>query len=332
MRIGFAVFLVEGGAVAAYLALTPHGPHRAALWLMVALWLAVGAANLACTPMVATRQWRTTFSVAWTTLSAFAAGGVAAFDGGIRSPLVLLLFLPISYAAWAFSPVAAAACGASCTGAALVLAASVPGSSAPRALVVFAVLGGATILSVSAARNRATRERREAELLERIAELASTDGLTGCSVHRVFHQRLREEVARSQRHGHPLSLMLIDVDHFKAVNDTYGHVVGDNVLAAVGSTLRRHCRSSDVVGRLGGDEFGVIMPDTEPDTARALADRFRAALRSTAEVDVTTSVGIAGLDPSSPAAEHLVDEADFALYQVKGRGRDGVAVRTPAAH
>jgi diguanylate cyclase (GGDEF)-like protein len=154
-----------------------------------------------------------------------------------------------------------------------------------------------------------------------------TDGLTGCAVHRVFHQRFEEEIARSLRNGHPLSLMMIDVDSFKAVNDTYGHLVGDHVLAAIGQALRQQSRSFDLVGRLGGDEFAVLMPDTEPSAALALAERIRLEAAAGLEVPVTLSIGVSGLDLSEPTVEHMLDDADFSLYQVKGAGRDGVALR-----
>ena len=158
--------------------------------------------------------------------------------------------------------------------------------------------------------------------------MARTDGLTGCAVHRVFHERFEEEIARSLRNGHPLSLMMIDVDSFKVVNDTYGHLVGDHVLAGIGAALRAQSRSFDLVGRLGGDEFAVLMPDTDPTSATALAQRIRLEAAAGLEVPVTLSIGVSGLDLSQPTAEHMLDDADFSLYQVKGAGRDGVAART----
>ena len=167
--------------------------------------------------------------------------------------------------------------------------------------------------------------------LTKIAVLAATDELTGCAVRRVFRQRLEEEISRSVRHDRSLSLMMIDVDHFKSVNDTYGHVVGDRLLAVVGAVLRADARSFDMVGRLGGDEFAVLLPDTEPSDAVALAERIRRDLPGAVEVPVTISVGVSGLDRSVPTAEQMFDDADFALYEVKRRGRDAVAVRSPAS-
>ena len=152
--------------------------------------------------------------------------------------------------------------------------------------------------------------------------LASTDGLTGCAVHRVFHERLEEEIARSVRANRPLSLVMLDVDDFKTVNDTYGHLVGDSVLASIGEVLRAQTRSFELAGRLGGDEFAVLMPDTEPSAAFIAANRLRQESSKVVEVPVTLSIGVSGLDLSTPTAERMIDDADFALYQVKHAGRE----------
>lgn len=331
MRIGFGVFLGETLAVLAYLSLSPHGLHRALLLAIATCWLVFAGLNLWFVRSVASKPWRATFSVSWTVLSAFAVLGVCDLDGGVRSPMLLLLFLPISFAAWAFTPRAAAACGvASLASLGLVVATNRPtGASIDDAMMLGAVLIGSSVLSVAAARNRIRRERYESLLAQKVAELAATDGLTGCAVHRVFHQRIREELARSKRHGLPLSLMIIDLDNFKVVNDSYGHLVGDNVLAGIGAGLRTLSRASDLVARLGGDEFAVLMPDTEPSSAQTLAERVRREIPASLEVPVTLSIGISGLDLSEPTPEQLIDDADFALYEVKRSGRDSVALRHP---
>jgi diguanylate cyclase (GGDEF)-like protein len=329
IRTGFGVLLGETLIVMLYLGLTPRGPHRAILWMVSASWLVAALISLLCAPYLASRLWRAQFSAAWTILSAFVVGGFARLDGGIDSPIIFLLFLPIANAALAFRPRVAAGCGLATLASAGFVVATDPGSrlSGEGALVLFGVLAGVSALSVAASLNRVERERREGILSAQIATLAATDGLTGCAVRRVFYERLDEEIARSLRHHHPLSLMLIDVDSFKAVNDNYGHVVGDHVLAGIGAALRSHSRTIDLVGRLGGDEFAVLLPNTEAPAAAVLAERIRQEASAGLEVPVTLSIGVSDLDRSTPTAERMLDDADFSLYQVKRSGRDGVSVR-----
>jgi diguanylate cyclase (GGDEF)-like protein len=329
MRIGFGVFLGETIFVMVYLGLTPRGQHRQVLWIIVILWFVCGVANLLLTPKLASSPWRARFSATWTIVAAFAVGGVAYLDGGLASPVLLLLFLPAAFAALAFTPRVAGACGLATivSAAGVWLSGSNTRFSAEGSFVLFAVLAGSLVLSVAASVNRVQRESHEQVLADKIAEYATTDGLTGCAVHRVFHQRFEEEVARSIRSGHPLSLMIIDVDSFKAVNDTYGHLVGDHVLAGIGAALRAQSRAFDLVGRLGGDEFAVLMPDTDAPAAAVLAERIRSQAAAGLEVPVTLSIGVSDFDRSAPTTERMLDDADFGLYEVKRSGRDGVAVR-----
>ena len=328
MRTGFGVFLGESLVVMLYLGTTSHGPHRFVLEIVVAIWFLFAMAGLLTAPFLASRHSRALFSACWTMASILAVGVVAALDGGVESPTLLLLFLPVGFAALAFAPVVTTACGLCALATTAVVAVTDASIRIPEdAFVMVGVLVGATVLSVAASINRTHREDHERLLSQKVAIMASTDGLTGCAVHRVFHQRLEEEIARSLRTGRPLSLVMLDVDHFKAVNDTYGHLVGDSVLASIGAVLRSQTRSFELAGRLGGDEFAVLMPDTEPSDAVIAANRFRDESAKVVEVPVTLSVGVSGLDLSAPTAERLLDDADFALYQVKHAGRDSVIVR-----
>jgi diguanylate cyclase (GGDEF)-like protein len=190
-------------------------------------------------------------------------------------------------------------------------------------------LGGASVLSVAASVNRTHIEQHERQLLATIADLAATDGLTGCAVRRVLMQRMDEEIARSLRNHTPLSLLMLDVDRFKSVNDAFGHVVGDQVLAAIGGLLRGDARPFDLGCRLGGDEFALLLPGTDPSAAVGVANRIRQGLTGAVDVPVTLSIGVAGLDTSKPTVEQMLDDADFALYKVKRSGRDAIAVRAP---
>jgi diguanylate cyclase (GGDEF)-like protein len=331
IRIGFSIFLVETLVVIGYLVLTPHGPHRSFLWAVAAAWLLLALVGLSVAPTVAAKPWCVTYSVTWTALSAFGVGTVAVLDKGMSSPILFLLFLPLIFGTMMFTPRATAICGA----AALVSLALVvlidrdAGSSPGRTFLLFAALAGAAVLTVAVAINRAHIERHEAQLQAALAHMAATDELTGCAVRRVLRQRMEEEIARSIRSQNPLSLLMIDVDHFKAVNDTYGHVVGDHVLASIGARLRATARTFDVVSRMGGDEFALLLPDTDVRSALGVAERIRQELPGAVEVPVTLSVGIGGLDRSNPSVERLLADSDFALYQVKRGGRDAIAIHHP---
>jgi len=326
IRIGLGVFVAETVAVMGYLGATPHGHHRAGLWVMAASWFAFGVANLVFAPKLASKRWRAHFSMTWTILAAFLVGAAANLDGGLNSPMVPLLFLSVAYGGLAFTPWAAGACGLASLGSAafVVITGPAKAMSLSSVCIFCSVLTGATVLSVAASRNRVQRERRERLLVAKVEELAATDGLTGCLVHRVFYQRLEEEIARSLRSSRPLSLVILDVDHFKSVNDTHGHLAGDRVLAEIGATLLANLRRFDVVGRLGGDEFAVALPDTEPSAAITLAERLRSGTAECSEVAVTVSIGVSGLDRATPTVESLLGDADMALYQAKAAGRDVV--------
>ena len=330
MRIGFGIFVIETLVVMLYLDLTPSGPHRRLLWFIAALWLVFAAGGVLLAPMIASRPWRSTYSVTWTVASTYAVGLVAILDVGLESPILLLLFLPLIYGTLMFSPKAAMACGVSALlSLALVGVTDQQHSAKGGSFMLFAVVAGAAILSVAASINRTHIERHEEQLLATLAALASTDELTGCAVRRILRQRTEEEIQRALRTQSPLSLLMIDVDRFKSVNDSYGHVVGDRVLATIGGILLENVRAFDVASRLGGDEFALLLPETDERGAVMVAERIVKNLASHAEVPVTLSIGTSCLDRSNPTVEHLFDEADLALYQAKRGGRDGIAVRNP---
>ncbi len=165
----------------------------------------------------------------------------------------------------------------------------------------------------------------------RLYTLAITDELTRLYIRRFFYQRLREEMRRSSRYGKPCSVLVMDVDHFKKFNDTYGHQAGDEVLQFVARTMRECVRNIDIVARLGGEEFAVLCPEQSEDEAAIPAERIRERLASTrlklssgTEVGVTTSIGIAMFPRDGETQESLVDAADQALYEAKRTGRNRV--------
>ena len=156
---------------------------------------------------------------------------------------------------------------------------------------------------------------------------ALTDELTDLANRRRFREALRTEVARSQRNGTPLSLLLADLDGFKRVNDEHGHQVGDEVLYAIARLIEDRVRATDIAARLGGDEFAILLPDTPLTGATALAEKLRAALhdehRQPQLRSITASFGAAALQAGADG-DDLLRNADAALYSAKGSGRDRI--------
>src|SRR3954452_6402662 len=170
-----------------------------------------------------------------------------------------------------------------------------------------------------------------AEARQRLAEQATTDPLTGLANHRRFHEELCAEVARADRHGWPLAIALLDIDHFKQVNDALGHAAGDELLRAVAAGLRDATREGELVARLGGDEFAAILPGTDDEGAEAFGHRVRDLVGHNPAVmanDITLSVGVTDRT-RAPDADALVRCADAALYWAREHGRDAVARYVP---
>lgn len=160
-----------------------------------------------------------------------------------------------------------------------------------------------------------------------LERMAVTDGLTGLYNHRYTYERLEEEVSKAERYSRPLSLMMIDIDNFKGINDTQGHRAGDEVLVGVAQTLKDTLRSVDVVGRYGGEEFVVILPETSLYAASIAAEKIRAGIEALScgkrAIRVTVSVGVAEHE-AGEAATSLVNRADALLYQAKRAGKNRV--------
>jgi two-component system, cell cycle response regulator len=166
---------------------------------------------------------------------------------------------------------------------------------------------------------------------ERLHELSVTDGLTQIANHRHFQDRLREEFRRAQRYDDPLALILVDLDHFKQVNDTFGHQVGDEVLFSMAACLKAAVRETDFVARYGGEEFAVLLPKTHLAGALTVAERIVAEMLNIkagpAGLKVTASFGVSGFPGRSVnTSDQLVRTADEALYRAKREGRNKISL------
>jgi two-component system cell cycle response regulator len=159
------------------------------------------------------------------------------------------------------------------------------------------------------------------------------DSLTNLLNYRTFHEFLEKECYRAKKYDKPLSLVLADIDDFKRVNDTYGHLAGDHVLTTLALLLQDSMRESDTVARYGGEEIAIILPDTTPDGALALCERLRKAIASLqidyegSKISITVSVGIATLaSGQEPSRIDLIRRADSALYKAKDSGKNRVCL------
>jgi diguanylate cyclase (GGDEF)-like protein len=170
----------------------------------------------------------------------------------------------------------------------------------------------------------------EAQYHAEIYRVMTLDGLTQIHTRRYFEEALVREIARGQRYGHPFALVMFDVDHFKRVNDSYGHLAGDAVLKHVARRVQEKVRANDVVARLGGEEFAVLLPETELVGARTFAEKLRQLIANDtidacgALLRVTVSLGVAQHLPSMTTPEAFIQVADERLYDAKRSGRNRV--------
>lgn len=175
-----------------------------------------------------------------------------------------------------------------------------------------------------------------------LSEISARDSLTGLYNRWYVMEKIDSEMNRSIRHGSPVSLIMLDIDHFKRVNDSFGHSAGDRVLRSVGQVLRDSCRVYDVAGRYGGEEFCIVLPETRVGNTSVVAERIRERLAASRfevgadSVVVTASIGIAGIDSSevegAVSSSTLIDRADQALYSAKHHGRNRVEMWDVAMH
>ena len=203
-----------------------------------------------------------------------------------------------------------------------------PSSAAPA-------LGPSVVLSLRTVLEPCAIALDNALALQRAEALSVTDDLTRLYNSRYLNQVLRRETKRASRSGRPLSLLFLDLDGFKQVNDNHGHLAGSKALVEAAAIIRSCARETDVVARFGGDEFALILPDTGREGALSVASRIRDRLRTThfladdgLALHLTASIGLATLPDAAPSAEELLRAADMAMYKVKAAGKDGIHIAT----
>jgi two-component system cell cycle response regulator len=185
--------------------------------------------------------------------------------------------------------------------------------------------------SIMNALEKARLKRDVKEAQNKMAEMSTRDELTGVYNRRYFMEALEREVSKAKRYGNELVLCMLDLDHFKEVNDTYGHPAGDMVLREIGKMLKECVRQSDLICRYGGEEFAVILPSTQLEKARLVCERFRGIVKqhqfkyNSFQINITVSIGVTAFNHLIPESfNDLIAKADEALYRAKAEGRNRV--------
>jgi diguanylate cyclase (GGDEF)-like protein len=234
--------------------------------------------------------------------------------------LALLYLVPIVLVTWYED----AWWGAAFTLVAMALRLLVEVQQQPGMTVKISLVNQLSFAAVAAIAMAAFRHLRRSQ--DQLARLATHDQLTGVLNPRAFADRLAQELERTRRYPRPLALLYLDLDDFKAVNDSHGHQTGDAVLRLVADAMRASVRQADVVGRLGGDEFALLMPETDAALADAAAARLAASLRKMFQgtPTITASIGVVACQGATASTDDLLRRADQAMYAAKRAGKDRV--------
>ncbi len=326
LLMGIGSFILGGSLLIAYLAVTPHGPHRR---LIMAIDIATIVGSLVIIGPVGTRllttPWRDLFFFSWSVGTLAVIATALGLDGGAGSPLAGLLVLPVLFGGLLYrlrDVIGLSVLALGSFALVIVTGQTVSGGRASATAVMIVVAGS---ISATAAMNRHISDEERRTLTERLHGMATHDGLTGCLNYQAFQEALVAESLRARRYGHPFSVVIADLDGFKGINDRHGHGVGDVTLTSVTSALLSAVRSTDLVGRIGGDEFAVLLPETAPGETRALVERMQTHTRRLIIPEpVTLSFGVSTWLEDGDSPNELLRRADRALYEAKGHGRDRV--------
>jgi diguanylate cyclase (GGDEF)-like protein len=304
--VRLAAFTVAAGS--AYAGVTWDEPNRPLLLALFGgmLLLAAVMTRLPIERLVRARR-REYFFFAWSLVSIALAAGAVAADGGGTTPLVLLFFPPLVFAALSY-PLWSVVLLSAFTELAFVLTSAI-GALDPAPVAFSAAALG--MIAVLCAWQAQTHERRRQEL----ADISRADPLTGCLNRRGFEEQLRAELDEGTRTGHPLTILTLDLDDFKRVNDTHGHAAGDELLCWTVDQLGGIMRSTDALGRIGGDEFALLLRGADAIEGAEAAERVRATLGGR----ISAAVGRATFPTDGIDEPELLRHADAALYASKQR-------------
>ena len=309
-----------GGLGELYVVLTLDRPNRLELAILFAIATAAGiVVSLLPKERIVRSRLREPFFLSWTLMDFVLLVIATLADGGTSSPLVLVFFIPVVFSSMSY-PLASVVTVGTVSVLSYLAVALVSGGSSPAYEVAFAISLACT--AAMSAWQAANHNRQHHAL----AKVSRTDPLTNCLNRRGFEERALAEIGAMRRQGQPGAILMLDIDHFKPVNDAFGHAAGDALLCWVSDTLERAARPTDAVGRLGGDEFAVLFSDIDATEARASARRLGEALAERAPA----SLGLAIFPEDGVELETLTRTADLRLYASR-KGRAEVVEWDPTA-